>query len=159
MATHQTHNQTYPISITHTDLAGTGSRPLDSRLRTKRTVAAPPLVSLPPFKADAVACLGNGIRLEETGHNQQSHMFHSNESTHMAFWAMAGWTPEDGYPGWRLQSPSSLNQLKGKGRMVIQGLNEGGDLPGEQVLSGCGPPQSGTCANLCVRLIHSAQTD
>lgn len=157
MATQQTHNPMYLTSDTRKNLAVMGSRSSSSRLRINRGAAAPPLVSLPLFETDAVARHGDGIRLENNGHNEQGHMLHwdCDESAHVDFWAMGGWTPEDGYPGWRLEWPSIPTQLKGKRKAVIQDLNEDGATPEEQDFTGYGPPQPTSQANL---FVHSFTT-
>jgi hypothetical protein len=61
------HSQTYPTSDTRTDLHVTDSWPSGSLLRTRRGVAAPPLVSLPLCKADGVRPPGT---LTEGDHNR-----------------------------------------------------------------------------------------
>ena len=82
----------YPTSDTRKNWAAIGSHSSSSRLRIKRGAAAPPLVSLPLFETDAVTRHGDGIELEDNGHNEQGHI----ESAHVDFWAMGGWTPGDG---------------------------------------------------------------
>jgi hypothetical protein len=62
------HIQAYPTSDTRTDLHVTDSWPSGSLLRTRRGVAAPPLVSLPHCKADGIHPPGT---LKEGGHNRQ----------------------------------------------------------------------------------------
>lgn len=76
----------------------------------------------------------------------------SEESVHAAFWATAGWTPEEGYPGLRDGASGIPTHLKGKGRKRIQDPNEGGTPPEEPDFSGCGLPRPGSSVNAFVPL-------
>jgi len=90
----------------------------------------------------------------DNGHHEQGHISPQDpeDSYHAAFWGTAGWTPEDGYQGWREEGYSIPTHLKGKGRARIHSPNEGGATPEEQDSPGWGSPRPGSLVDVCVPL-------
>ena len=74
---------------------------------------------------------------------------------HATFWETAGWTPEDGYQGFREEGYSIPTNLKGKGSVRLRGPKAGGETPEEQDSSGWSPPEPGDLAYRRVCSLHS----
>ena len=84
--------------------------------------------------------------------NRATHLIEIPKRVSMQHFGRLGWTPEDGHQGWREEGYSIPTHLKGKGRARLHGPNEGGATPEERDSPGCGSPQPGSPANVCVLL-------